>query len=77
MLNTFLHEGSTVLDFVMIGRGSSVTTVLGRHATKLKREGRCGTECNVASAIRDMDRATDAKMVREAKVYRPILVDCE
>ena len=68
------------MDFVMIGRGSSVTTVLGRHATKLIREdlGRFDNEGDrVAAAVRVMDRVTNAKMIREAEVYRPILVDGE
>lgn len=64
----------------MIGRGSSVTTVLGRHALKRRCEApeRFDNERDrLAAAIRDMDRITNAKMIREAKVYRPVLVDYE
>ncbi len=68
------------MDFVMIGRGSSVTTVLGRHAIKLRREdlGRFDNEVDrMVAAVRVMDKVTNAKMIREAEVYRPILVDGE
>ncbi len=69
-----------MLDFVMIGRGSSVTAVLGKHATKIIRKdlGRFDTEGDrLAAAVKFMDKVTNPKVIREAKVYRPILVDDE
>ena len=80
MLNAFLHEGASVTDFVLLGRRSSVSAVLGKHASKFRREdgGRFHNERDrMAAAVRFMDGVTDAKMIREAQVYRPILVDCE
>ena len=79
-LDAFLHGGDSVMDFVMLGRASQVPAVLGKHALKLKSEdlGHFKHECErVAALVKFMDRVTDPKLVWEAEVYRPMLIDWE
>jgi hypothetical protein len=78
--DAFLNKALCLLDFILLGRGSQVSVVLGKHAVKLKREelGRFMNESErMAALVKFMDGVTDAKLVREAEVYRPILVDHE
>ncbi|EXJ65362.1 hypothetical protein A1O7_01703 [Cladophialophora yegresii CBS 114405] len=78
-VDAFLHGGTTVCDFILLERGSQVPAVVGTHATKFRQEdlGRFDNERNrVGPLMEFMDAITNQKMVREAVVYRPILVDC-
>ncbi|ETI27018.1 hypothetical protein G647_10117 [Cladophialophora carrionii CBS 160.54] len=79
-VDAFLHGGTTVWDFGLLERSSQVSAVLGTHATKLRHEdlGRFGNERErLAALVKFMDAVTNPKTVREAMVYRPILVDWE
>lgn len=77
MLIAFLHTESCVLDFMLLGRaierqGSHEQRILGNIIDDVAHvRARCD---DVASLIRSMDELTDMKMIREALVYRPILV---
>jgi hypothetical protein len=79
-VDAFLHGGSSLWDFILLGRRSQVSAVLGKHASKLRHEdlGRFDNERDrMAALVKFMDAVTNSKMIREAEVYRPILVDCE
>jgi hypothetical protein len=79
-LDAFLHRGSCLLDFVLLGRDSQVAAVLGKYAPKLAtdelRKFRNDAE-RMAALIKIMDAVTDPKLVREAVVYRPVLIHRE
>lgn len=77
MLIAFLHTQSCVLDFILLGRaierqGSLERGILRNMIDDVGHVG--GRSDNVASLIRSIDELTDMKMIREALVYRPILV---
>ncbi|KIX97731.1 uncharacterized protein Z520_06509 [Fonsecaea multimorphosa CBS 102226] len=81
MVNVFLYgASSTVMDFILLGRNSNVQTVL-RIPAKNKFTDIVGrfdkSEDPMAALVRRMDEITDAKIVREAEVYRMTLVGCE
>ncbi|KIW26244.1 uncharacterized protein PV07_09357 [Cladophialophora immunda] len=82
MVNAFLYgASSTVMDFILLGRNSGVQAVLRRAPAKNKFGdviGRLDTsEDSVTVLVRQMDGITDAKMIREAEVFRMTLVGCE
>ncbi|OQU96100.1 hypothetical protein CLAIMM_02232 [Cladophialophora immunda] len=82
MVNAFLYgASSTVMDFILLGRNSGVQAVLRRAPAKNKFGdviGRLDTsEDSVTALVRQMDGITDAKMIREAEVFRMTLVGCE
>ena len=79
-MDAFLHEASCLLDFVLLDRKSRVSVAPESHVVKLKREDLArfkNDSDRLAMLVKFMDGVTDQKLVREAKVYRPILVDCE
>lgn len=80
MLNVFLHSGSSVMDFILLGRGSGIPVPPKGFVVKEKFRdfGRCSEEDHAATAVaKHLDDLTDAKTVREARVYRMMLVGCE
>ena len=61
-------------------RTGAVSVVLGKHVVIIGTEklGRVKNESErMAALLKFMDSVTDPKLVREAKVYRPVLVNCE
>ncbi|EXJ71118.1 uncharacterized protein A1O5_06111 [Cladophialophora psammophila CBS 110553] len=82
MVDVFLYgSSSNVMDFILLGRRSTVQAVLRRIPAKNKfgdSIGRCdSSEDTMAGLLRYMDEVTDAKIIREAEVYRMTLVGCE
>ncbi|OAP54939.1 hypothetical protein AYL99_10639 [Fonsecaea erecta] len=83
MLNVFLYgASSTVMDFILLGRSSGVQAVLRRIPAKKTTFGENigrfdNPEDSMVALVRYMDEITDAKIVREAEVFRMTLVGCE
>jgi len=87
MLNALLYSEQSVLDFILLGRTSHVVRELqrfglvnrtgsgtgakgGRHRIENHQE-----DALSAALIEYMDALTDAQIVREALVYRALLVN--
>lgn len=81
MLDAFLHGGASVMDFILLGRGPGAAAAINDRLVKrnqVKDIGRIGDDHDRTAALaRYMDGLTDAKIVREAQVYRMMMVGCE
>jgi hypothetical protein len=77
MLDAYLYGGHAVLDFVRVGRIGERPVHLRHTANdRFDRIGARKSQCKTVSELmRFMDQWTDPKMVREALVYRPLLVE--
>ncbi len=77
MLSAYLYGGHAVLDFVLLGRAHERPLHLRQTANdKFDRIGHIKSQCKTVSELMTfMDQWTDPKMVREALVYRPLLVE--
>ncbi|KIW94649.1 uncharacterized protein Z519_04626 [Cladophialophora bantiana CBS 173.52] len=82
MVDVFLYgSSSNVMDFILVGRRSTVQAVLRQIPAKNKLGdsiGHCdSSEDTMAGLLRYMDDVTDAKIIWEAEVYRMTLVGCD
>ena len=77
MLDAYLYGGHAVLDFVRLGRVRERPVHLQQTANdKFDKIGRIKSHYKTVSELMTfMDQWTDPKMVREAQVYRPLLVE--
>ncbi|OAG45384.1 hypothetical protein AYO21_00018 [Fonsecaea monophora] len=83
MVHVFLYGATnTVMDFIVLGRHSGAQAV-ARGMPPAKNKIGCiigrfdSAEEPTAALMRQMDEITDAKIVRQAEVYRMTLVGCE
>lgn len=81
IMEMFLEGRCSTTDFILRGRGNETSTAMGNRKGKANSESGLGRFKNenerVAALVKFMDGITDAKIVREAVVYRPMLVGCE
>jgi hypothetical protein len=78
MLNAFLYEGNSVMDFLLQPRGRELRALAieGWNKAKPKTPAMYDKDSDMIRALESfMDKLTDAKYVQDALEYRDILAD--